>query len=61
LVWQSRRLPGSGVGVSPDRMLVGSEGTLVVITQAWVWVQPRPRSGPPAGIMNPRVLIDPLT
>ena len=24
--WESRRLPGSGAGVSPDRMLVGSEG-----------------------------------
>ena len=27
-VWESRRLPGSGAGVSPDRMLAGSEGTL---------------------------------
>ena len=27
-VWESRRLPGSGAGVSPDRMLIGSEGTL---------------------------------
>jgi alkyldihydroxyacetonephosphate synthase len=42
-VWESRRLPGSGAGVSPDRMLVGSEGTLGVITEAWVRVQPRPR------------------
>ncbi|HEY4997024.1 MAG TPA: FAD-binding oxidoreductase [Solirubrobacteraceae bacterium] len=41
-VWESRRLPGSGAGVSPDRMLVGSEGTLGVITEAWVRVQPRP-------------------
>jgi alkyldihydroxyacetonephosphate synthase len=41
-VWESRRLPGSGAGVSPDRMLAGSEGTLGVITQAWVRVQPRP-------------------
>jgi alkyldihydroxyacetonephosphate synthase len=41
-VWASRRLPGSGAGVSPDRMLVGSEGTLGVITEAWVRVQPRP-------------------
>jgi alkyldihydroxyacetonephosphate synthase len=40
--WESRRLPGSGAGVSPDRMLAGSEGTLGVITQAWVRVQPRP-------------------
>ena len=27
-VWQSRRLPGSGAGPSPDRMLAGSEGAL---------------------------------
>ncbi len=40
--WQSRRLPGSGAGVSPDRMLLGSEGTLGVITEAWVRVQARP-------------------
>ena len=41
-VWASRRLPGSGAGPSPDRMLAGSEGTLGVITEAWVRVQPRP-------------------
>ncbi len=40
--WQSRRLPGSGAGPSPDRMLLGSEGILGVITEAWVRVQPRP-------------------
>jgi alkyldihydroxyacetonephosphate synthase len=42
-LWQSRRLPGSGAGVSPDRMLAGSEGALGVITEAWMRVQPRPR------------------
>jgi alkyldihydroxyacetonephosphate synthase len=41
--WQSRRLPGSGAGPSPDRMLIGSEGILGVITEAWVRVRPRPR------------------
>src|SRR5207248_4620086 len=41
-VWASRRLPGSGAGISPDRMLAGSEGTLGIITEAWVRVQPRP-------------------
>ncbi len=40
--WESRRLPGSGAGTSPDRMLIGSEGILGVITQAWVRVLPRP-------------------
>ncbi len=41
-VWESRRLPGSGAGPSPDRMLLGSEGTLGVITEAWMRVRPRP-------------------
>jgi alkyldihydroxyacetonephosphate synthase len=41
-VWESRRLPGSGAGVSPDRMLCGSEGTLGVIADAWLRVLPRP-------------------
>ena len=41
-VWESRRLPGSGAGPSPDRMLAGSEGILGVITEAWVRVQPKP-------------------
>ncbi len=41
-VMESRRLPGSGAGPSPDRMVIGSEGTLGVITQAWVRLQQRP-------------------
>ena len=49
-VWESRRLPGSGAGVSPDRMLAGSEGTLGVITQAWMRVQPRPAHRRSAGV-----------
>ena len=48
-VWESRRLPGSGAGVSPDRLLIGSEGTLGVITEAWVRVRPRPRFRASAG------------
>jgi alkyldihydroxyacetonephosphate synthase len=40
--WASRRLPGSGAGPSPDRLLLGSEGCLGVITEAWIRVQPRP-------------------
>ena len=40
--WESRRLPGSGAGISPDRMLIGSEGTLGLITEAWVRVRRRP-------------------
>ena len=49
-VWESRRLPGSGAGVSPDRMLAGSEGVLGAITQAWVRVQPRPSHRASAGV-----------
>jgi alkyldihydroxyacetonephosphate synthase len=40
--WESRRLPASGAGPSPDRMLIGSEGILGVIAEAWVRVRPRP-------------------
>ena len=36
------RLPGSGAGPSPDRMLFGSEGILGVITEAWMRLQDRP-------------------
>jgi alkyldihydroxyacetonephosphate synthase len=42
-VSESRRLPGSGAGPSPDRMFLGSEGTLGVITEAWMRLQDRPR------------------
>jgi len=42
-VWESRRLPGSGAGPSPDRIVLGSEGTLGVITEAWMKLHPRPR------------------
>ncbi|MBS1860816.1 MAG: FAD-binding oxidoreductase [Actinobacteria bacterium] len=41
--WESRRLPGSGAGPSPDRLLLGSEGILGAITEAWVRVRPRPQ------------------
>jgi len=42
-VLESRRLPGSGAGPSPDRMFIGSEGILGVITDAWMRLQDRPR------------------
>ncbi|HYM45369.1 MAG TPA: FAD-binding oxidoreductase [Solirubrobacteraceae bacterium] len=54
--WESRRLPGSGAGVSPDRMLAGSEGALGVITEAWVRVQPRPSHRASAGVRFERFL-----
>jgi alkyldihydroxyacetonephosphate synthase len=41
-VWESRRLPGSGAGPSPDRLALGSEGVLGVVTRAWMRVQAKP-------------------
>jgi alkyldihydroxyacetonephosphate synthase len=41
-LWASRRLPGSGAGPSPDRLALGSEGILGVVTRAWLRVRPRP-------------------
>ena len=52
-VWESRRLPGSGAGPSPDRMLLGSEGTLAVVTEAWVRVLRRPEQRRSASVWFP--------
>ena len=49
-LWESRRLPGSGAGPSPDRTLVGSEGILGVIGEAWVRVRPRPQFKASCGV-----------
>jgi alkyldihydroxyacetonephosphate synthase len=49
-LYESRRLPGSGAGPSPDRLLLGSEGTLGVITEAWVRLQDRPTFKASAGL-----------
>jgi alkyldihydroxyacetonephosphate synthase len=48
--WESRRLPGSGAGPSPDRLLAGSEGILGAIAEAWVRVRPRPEFKASAGV-----------
>ena len=40
---ETRRLPGSGAGPSPDRLLIGSEGILGIITEAWMRLQDRPQ------------------
>jgi alkyldihydroxyacetonephosphate synthase len=48
--WESRRLPGSGAGPSPDRLLIGSEGILGVIAEAWMRVRPRPEFKQSAGV-----------
>ena len=39
---QSMRLPASGAGPAPDRLFLGSEGTLGIITEAWMRMQDRP-------------------
>ncbi len=52
-VWESRRLPGSGAGPSPDRLAIGSEGILGIITEAWVRIQSRPRFRASAGVTFP--------
>ena len=41
-VMESYRLPGSGAGPSPDRLMIGSEGILGIITEAWMRLQDRP-------------------
>jgi len=41
-LYQTRRLPSSGAGPSPERLVLGSEGIFGVITEAWVRVMPRP-------------------
>jgi alkyldihydroxyacetonephosphate synthase len=48
--WESRRLPGSGAGPSPDRMLAGSEGILGVVAEAWLRVRPRPEFKSSCGV-----------
>jgi alkyldihydroxyacetonephosphate synthase len=42
-VSESRRLPGSGDGHSHDRLFIGSEGALGIISEAWMRLQDRPR------------------
>jgi alkyldihydroxyacetonephosphate synthase len=41
-ILETRRLPASGAGPDPNRSILGSEGTLGIITEAWVRVQRRP-------------------
>ena len=42
--------PARAPGPSPDRLFLGSEGTLGVITEAWMRVQDRPRFKASAGV-----------
>ena len=52
-IWESRRLPGSGAGPSPDRLALGSEGIFGIITEAWMRIQARPRFRASAGVTFP--------
>jgi len=52
-IWESRRLPGSGAGPSPDRIALGSEGILGIITEAWMKIQARPVFRASAGVTFP--------
>ena len=40
--YETRRLPGSGAGPSPDRFVIGSEGIMGIITEASMRLQDRP-------------------
>ncbi|MDA1023891.1 MAG: FAD-binding oxidoreductase [Proteobacteria bacterium] len=40
---ETRRMPGEGAGPDPDRLIMGSEGSLGLITEAWVQLQTRNR------------------
>ena len=41
-LFETRRLPGSGAGPSPDRFAIGSEGIMGIITEASMRLQDRP-------------------
>lgn len=41
--FETHRHPGSGAGPEPARWMIGSEGALGVITEAWMRIVPRPR------------------
>ena len=51
--FESRRLPGSGAGPSPDRLVLGSEGTLGIVTECWLRLQKRPVFRATAGVSFP--------
>ncbi len=51
--WEKRRLPGEGAGPDPNRLVLGSEGILGVITEAWMRIQARPKFRATAGVTFP--------
>jgi alkyldihydroxyacetonephosphate synthase len=51
--WEARRLPGGGAGPDPNRLAIGSEGILGIITEAWMRIQARPTFRATAGVTFP--------
>ncbi|MBE2252446.1 MAG: FAD-binding oxidoreductase [Myxococcus sp.] len=41
-LFETRQFPASGAAVDPNRLVIGSEGVLGVITEAWMRVRPKP-------------------
>jgi alkyldihydroxyacetonephosphate synthase len=41
-LFETKTFPASGAGPDANRLVIGSEGTLGVITEAWMRVRPRP-------------------
>ena len=56
-VLETRRLPGSGAGPDPNRLVTGSEGVLGVVTEAWMRLQDRPRFRASASVRFGNVLV----
>ena len=52
-VVETRRLPASGAGPAPERLFIGSEGALGIITEAWMRVFERPRHRAKAAVPFP--------
>jgi alkyldihydroxyacetonephosphate synthase len=50
---ETRRLPASGAGPSPERFLIGSEGAMGIITSAWMRLQDRPTFRENASLLFP--------
>jgi len=42
-VFETQRIPAHGAGPDANRLVCGSEGTLGIVTRAWMRVEPRPR------------------
>ncbi len=55
-ILETRRLPGDGAGPAPERMLIGSEGILGVITSAWMRLQDRPTYRASASVFFPEFM-----